>query len=61
MNKFIVDLVNFLKKMLDLRLGFRLDLRLEVKKMLDSSGPDSNNPNPKSEGTRGSRKGGLLG
>ena len=45
MNKFIVDLVNFLKKMLDLRLGLRLDLRLEVKKMLDSSGPDSNNPN----------------
>ena len=42
MNKFIVDLVNFLKKMLDLRLGLRLDLRLEVKKMLDSSGPDSN-------------------
>ena len=37
MNKFIVDLVNFLKKMLDLRLGLRLDLRLELlREMVDS-------------------------
>ena len=47
MNKFIVDLVNFFQKSTNLRLDLRLDLRLELlREMVDSSGPDSNNPNP---------------